>query len=87
LKTGKLNREKYRTDKHPYDLCVKCALIILKHYLKKYMKVMSDGKDIDWEDAKQICVSNLGYGADFEIEEQRITLNETITMLLTNMLR
>ena len=54
-----------KTEKLPYDLCVKSVLVILKHYLGDQIQVMSDGDDEDWSDAKQLCMSNLGYGAEF----------------------
>lgn len=59
-----------KTEKLPYDLCVKCVLVILKHYLGDRIEVMSDGTDEDWKDAKQLCHSCLGYGSDFILSEQ-----------------
>lgn len=59
-----------KTEKLPYDLCVKTALVILKHYLGDHIQVMSDGDDSDWSDAKQMCVSNLGYGAEFMLSSK-----------------
>ncbi len=56
-----------KTEKLPYDLCVKCALVILQHYLGGDIKVMSDGKDADWDDARNLCQTCLGYGADFRL--------------------
>lgn len=37
-----------KTEKLPYDLCVKTVLVILKHYLGDNIKVMSDGNTEDW---------------------------------------
>lgn len=54
-----------KTEKLPYDLCVKVALVILKHYLGEHIRVMSDGKKEDWLDAIQMCMSGLGYGIEF----------------------
>jgi hypothetical protein len=54
-----------KTEKLPYDLCVKSALVVLKHYLGEHIRIMSDGKDQDWSDAKQLCLSNVGYGTEF----------------------
>lgn len=54
-----------KTEQLPYDLCVKSALVILKHYLGEHIRVMSDGKDEDWLDAKQVCISRVGYGIEF----------------------
>lgn len=59
-----------KTEKLPYDLCVKTALVILKHYLDDEIQVMSDGDDSDWSDAKQLCMSNLGYGAEFTLSNK-----------------
>lgn len=57
-----------KTEKLPYDLCVKSALVILKHYLGDQIRVMSDGTDGDWQDAKQLCLSCLKYGSDFRLD-------------------
>jgi hypothetical protein len=54
-----------KTEKLPYDLCVKCVLVILKHYLGEHIQVKSDGTDEDWRDAKRLCQSCLGYGPEF----------------------
>ena len=59
-----------KTEKLPYDLGVKCALVILKHYLGDQIRVMSDGTDEEWQDAKQLCLSCLGYGADFILDKE-----------------
>lgn len=56
-----------KTEKLPYDLCVKSVLIILKHYLGEQIQVMSDGDDTDWSDAKKMCMLNLGYGIEFKL--------------------
>jgi hypothetical protein len=58
-----------KTEKLPYDLCVKCALIVFSHYMGNDFKVASDGKDDDWQDAKQLCQSCLGYGSDFTLSD------------------
>ncbi len=57
-----------KTENLPYDLCVKCALIILKHRLGGDISVMSDAEDDDWNDAKHLCLSCLGCGADFTLD-------------------
>lgn len=56
-----------KTEHLPYDLCVKCALVILKHYLGDQIKVMSDRPDDDWQDARHLCLQHLGYGDDFSL--------------------
>ena len=58
-----------KTEKLPYDLCVKCALVILKQHMPDDIRVMSDGTDADFDDAKQICLSCLGYGSDFTLDK------------------
>jgi hypothetical protein len=60
-----------KTEHLPYDLGVKCALIILKHYLGKQIRIMSDGKNEDWNDAKQLCFTSLRYGGDFILDKDR----------------
>ncbi len=58
-----------KTENLPYDLVVQIALIIMKHYFSKAITVSSDGKDEDWQKAKDICQEHLGYGSDFELEK------------------
>ena len=60
-----------KTDHLPYDLCVKSALVILKHYLGKHLRVMSDGGDENWLDAKQACMSCVGYGTEFLLSSKK----------------
>jgi hypothetical protein len=62
-----------KTENLPYDLCVKCALVILKHHLGDHIQVMSDGSDKDWQDAKHICFTHLGYGQDFVLSTDNRT--------------
>ncbi|MBE0534542.1 MAG: hypothetical protein IH624_02655 [Phycisphaerae bacterium] len=59
-----------KTEHLPYDLCVKCALIILKHHLGDSMKVASDASDPDWDDARNLCQVCLGYGANFRLTRE-----------------
>lgn len=54
-----------KTERAPYDLCVQVALIILKHHLGDRFVVGSDGRDEDWEAARQHCQQCLGYGKEF----------------------
>ncbi len=54
-----------KTEHLPYDLCVRCTLIILKHHLGDAIKVMSDGTNYDWDEARTACAKYLGYGNDF----------------------
>ena len=57
-----------KTEKLPYDLCVKIALIVLKHHLGDSVTISSDGDNNDWREASQICQKTLGYGKNFKIE-------------------
>jgi hypothetical protein len=54
-----------KTEHLPYDLCVQCTLIILKHHLGDAIKITSDGTDYDWEEARKACTKYLGYGDNF----------------------
>lgn len=56
-----------KTEHLPYDLCVQCALIIFQHHLGHNIKVMSDGSDYDWDEAKKICMKYLNYGSTFTL--------------------
>lgn len=56
-----------KTERAPYDICVKVALIVLKHHLEGAIEVTSDGCDDDWKDARDICQEGLGYGSDFKL--------------------
>ena len=58
-----------KTERLPYDLCVQVALIVLKHHLNEAISVSSDGRDEDWEQAREVCRAHLGYGADFTLRE------------------
>ncbi len=59
-----------KTEKLPYDLCVKSTLVVLKHYLGDHIRVMSDGTKEDWSDAIQICMSYVGYGTEFMLSSK-----------------
>jgi len=59
-----------KTEKLPYDICVKSVLIILKHYLGENIEIMTDGTIEDWSDAIDICMQGLGYGKDFSLSTQ-----------------
>jgi len=59
-----------KTEHLPYDICVKAALVILKHHLRDHIRVMSDGKKEDWAEAINICKSCVGYGDDFVLADK-----------------
>lgn len=60
-----------KTARKPYDLAVCTALIIAKQYLKNNIKISSDGSiDDEWVYPKQFVQDHLGYGNDFDFEEE-----------------
>lgn len=44
-----------KTARKPYDTVVTACLIVLKHYLKDYIQVDSDGDDIEWTDGWRLA--------------------------------
>ena len=58
-----------KTNYKPYDFAVTVACIILKHYFPDEIKVKSDGNIEHWQDAIDFVQYFLGYGADFELDE------------------
>jgi hypothetical protein len=58
-----------KTEHLPYDLCVQVSLIILKHHLQDAITITSDGKDVDWSDAKRTCEQSAGYGQGFVLSK------------------
>jgi hypothetical protein len=59
-----------KTEHLPYDLCVQCTLIILKHHFGDAIKVTSDVTDSGWDEAKKACTEYLGYGNNFCLAEK-----------------
>ena len=57
-----------KTAYKPYDIAVTAALIVVKHYCPE-VSIHSDGSNEDWEDARMLCVLELGYGSDFRLDE------------------
>jgi len=53
----------------PYDWAVTAFLVIAKHYLKDRILVHSDGTSDNWQDARLLCQIELGYGLDFQLDE------------------
>ena len=58
-----------KTAFRPYDLNVQACLIALSHRFGNQFQVRSDGSDTQWNEARQICESVLGYGAEFRLAE------------------
>lgn len=59
-----------KTEHAPYDICVKVAIVVLKHHFGNAILVGSDATDADWEDARQACQKSLNYGADFRLDKE-----------------
>lgn len=55
-----------KTNFHPYDLAVCCALIIARHHDSSF-KIETDGSEQNWLDARMICFNLLGYGLDLDL--------------------
>lgn len=49
-----------------YDLVVTAALIVIQRHCPA-VRVLSDGTDADWDDARLLCTTALGYGAAFRL--------------------
>jgi hypothetical protein len=58
-----------KTNYKPYDFAVNVVCIILKHYFPDVVKVKSDGSLEQWVDAIDFVQYFLGYGADFQLDE------------------
>jgi len=59
-----------KTARKPYDLAVTSLLIIASQHLGDLIEVSSDGDLSDWNEAKELCLSALGYGEDFDFREE-----------------
>ncbi len=64
-----------KTAYRPYDIAVTAALIIFKKHFGTAFKVSSDGEDEHWFDAKMLCLSVLGYGIEYVMTDDGLTLN------------
>lgn len=58
-----------KTNKRPFDLSVKIALIIIKHHLKEQLIVTSDGYDWEWADASEFTLKQLGYPGNYQLDQ------------------
>lgn len=59
-----------KTAFRPYDWAVTAFLVIAKHHLGDKIIVASDGEDGHWFDGKIICQQILGYGLEYQIDQQ-----------------
>lgn len=67
-----------KTAYKPYDIAVTAFLIIAKHHLGELIEVSSDGDNKDWFDAKVLCDKVLGYGLNYEIDEEEGILRKIL---------
>ena len=56
-----------KTAFRPYDLAVTAFLIIAKHHMGDKIKVNTDGEQPQWDDARRLCYTHLGYGVEYII--------------------
>lgn len=59
-----------KTAFRPYDIVVTAFLVIAKHYLDDKIEVSSEAKDVHWFDGKMLCQSILGYGLQYQINDE-----------------
>jgi len=56
----------------PYDLLVTSSLLIVSHYLKNSVVIRSDYDDADFDHARILCMSRLGYdGWAYSLDDER----------------
>ena len=67
-RSGRTHWSSCKTEAAPYDLAVKVCLIVLKHHLPSAIAVTSDQDDTAWAKAREVCLTSLGYGADFRLD-------------------
>lgn len=58
-----------KTQRLPYDIAVKAALIILAHHLGPSISVTSDIGDDDWSEARELVQKHLGFGDGFRLSQ------------------
>ncbi len=58
-----------KTRQMPYDLCVKACLIAFEHHFPGEFAVSSDGDDLEWQQARELCQRVVGYGASFRLAQ------------------
>ena len=57
-----------KTNYKPYDIAVQICLIIAKQHLKDKIRVRSDGRPEQWNDAAKMCQNFLNYGIGFSLD-------------------
>lgn len=59
-----------KTAYKPYDIAVNTCLIICCHWLNNDIDISSDGGGAQWREAAIICHSVLGYGTEYQIDQE-----------------
>jgi hypothetical protein len=59
-----------KTEGFQYNLAVMVFLVIAKYHLDRRISVQSDGSQADWDEAREICQTMLGYGKDFRVDKK-----------------
>lgn len=59
-----------KTEGLDYDICVRCALVILKHYLGERMIVTSDSRDDEWSIPHETCERMIGHPLSFSLNSR-----------------
>jgi len=65
-----------KTAFRPYDLAVISFLIIAKHYLGDEIIIHTDGEYQHWMDGFYLCQDQLGYGAEYTIENGELVIGD-----------
>lgn len=56
-----------KTDERPYDLAVTACLLVAMHHLGPDIALSSDGGEIEWKAAHDLCEQVLGYSQPIQI--------------------
>ena len=59
-----------KTARKPYDIVVCCCLLIAKKHLGGLISVSSDGDEVEWNDAINLCQKHLGYNEEFSFDKE-----------------
>lgn len=57
---------------YPMDLAVTAILLAAKHHLGKGLRIITDGEDEGWLDARRICQELLGFGREFRVNDSEV---------------
>lgn len=59
-----------KTGGRPYDLAVTSCLLVAKRHFGDALQVGTDGRDGDWQRAREVCEAALGYGQTFHVTDR-----------------